>query len=88
MSACCGIRVAIWHLKMPNQISQVSISPTFYIKNHFAKLFSSYSLALKFFGKRVLAQKLHINVGEIDISLAFLFKIISPTISDNKLIKF
>ncbi len=70
MSACCGIKVAIWHLKMPNQISQVSVSPTFYVRNHFAKLFFSYSLALNFFWQKSFGAKA--ADGDIDISLVFL----------------
>jgi len=38
----------------------------FFIQKCFAQLFSNYSLALNFSGKRILGQKLHVNVYEID----------------------
>ncbi len=44
----------------------VSISPTFYVQlfvqNCFAQLFSTYSLTLKFFGKRLSAKKLFVKM--------------------------
>jgi len=46
--------------------NQVLISTTFYAHLCFAKLFSRYSLALLFFGKRILAPKLLVKCWKID----------------------